>query len=80
MARPEWAEKIQRLRDRMRLSQTELARALGVSAMAISRWERAVNEPPAEGYIRLGKLAGDPDCWFFWQRAGLTKADLKRVL
>ena len=80
MARPDWAERIQKLRLRLRLSQTELAAKLGVSAMAISRWERAINEPPAEAYITLGKLARDPECWVFWQRAGLTKADIKRVL
>lgn len=80
MARPEWAEKIQKLRLRLRLSQSELAAKLDVSAMAVSRWERAINEPPAQAYITLGKLAGDVECWFFWQRAGLSKADLKRVL
>ena len=48
--------------------------------MAVSRWERGVNEPPADCYIRLGILAGNPDCWFFWQRAGLHKSDVKRVL
>ncbi|HLK34794.1 MAG TPA: helix-turn-helix transcriptional regulator [Terriglobales bacterium] len=80
MARPEWAERIQKLRVRLQLSQTDLAAKLGVSAMAVSRWERGINEPPAQAYIQLGKLAGDPECWFFWQRAGLSKADLKRVL
>jgi transcriptional regulator with XRE-family HTH domain len=80
LARPEWAEKLQKLRARLQLSQTELANKLKVSAMAVSRWERAINEPPAEAYIQLGKLAGDPDCWYFWQRAGLSKADIRRAL
>jgi len=80
LARPDWAEKILILRNRLRFSQGDLASRLNVSAMAVSRWERAINEPPAEAYIELGKMAGDPDCWFFWQRAGLSKADLKRVL
>jgi DNA-binding transcriptional regulator YiaG len=80
LARPEWAERILKLRVQLGLSQTEFARRLDVSAMAISRWERAINEPPAEAYIVLGKMAGDHECWFFWQRAGLSKADLKRVL
>jgi SOS-response transcriptional repressor LexA len=48
--------------------------------MAVSRWERGEAQPPADGYIRLGKLAGDPLCWFFWSRAGLTTADIVRVL
>lgn len=80
LAKPEWALKIERLRNRLGLSQTALARKLNVSAMAISRWERGVNEPSANCYIHLGKLAGRSECWFFWERAGLAKADVKRAL
>jgi transcriptional regulator with XRE-family HTH domain len=80
LARPDWAIRTEKLRERLHLNQTELARLLGVSAMAISRWERGINEPPAAAYIRLGKLAGNPDCWFFWERAGLNKSDVKRAL
>lgn len=50
-ARPAWAEKIHALRIRFNLSQGDLAQKLNVSAMAVSRWERAINEPPAEAYI-----------------------------
>jgi DNA-binding transcriptional regulator YiaG len=80
LARPEWATRVEKLRERLQLTQMELARLLDVSAMAISRWERGINEPPAAAHIRLGKLAGSPDCWFFWERAGLSKSDIKRVL
>jgi transcriptional regulator with XRE-family HTH domain len=78
--RPDWATRVERLRDRLQLSQTELARKLHVSAMAISRWERGVNEPPSHSYIALGKLAGIDGCWYFWERAGITKADVRRML
>ena len=80
LARPEWATRIEKLRDRFGSSQTEFAKKLDVSAMAVSRWERGVNEPPANGYIALGKLAGRDGCWFFWERAGITKSDVRRVL
>jgi len=80
LARPDWATRIERLREKLGLTQTQLAQQLGVSAMAISRWERGINEPPAEGYIQLGKLAGGGDCWFFWERAGISKSDVRRVL
>jgi hypothetical protein len=55
---------------------------LGSSAMAVSRWERgqAEAEPTAAGYIRLGNLAVDPLCWYFWGRAGLNTSDVMRVL
>ena len=79
MARPQWATRIEKLRAALGMSQTELADKLGVSAMAVSRWERGINEPSAAGYIQLGKLAGlgNSECWFFWARAGLNKSDLR---
>lgn len=80
LARPEWAVRIERLREGLHLNQAGLARLLNVSPMAVSRWERAVNEPEATYYIHMGTLAGDPDCWYFWQRAGLPPSDLKRAL
>ncbi|MGE0406848.1 MAG: helix-turn-helix domain-containing protein [Candidatus Korobacteraceae bacterium] len=80
LARPEWATRTEKLRERLELTQTEFAGLLNVSAMAISRWERGINEPPAGAYIQLGKLAGNSDCWFFWERAGLSKSDVKRAL
>ena len=48
--------------------------------MAISRWERGKIEPSATAYLRLGKLMGGPLSWFFWDRAGLSTADVMRVL
>jgi SOS-response transcriptional repressor LexA len=48
--------------------------------MGVSRWERGAQEPPSHNYIELGNLAGDPDCWFFWEHAGLRSEDLMRVL
>ena len=80
LARPEWAVQIERLRERLHLNQAGLARLLNVSPMAVSRWERAVNEPEAAYYIHMGTLSGDPDCWYFWQRAGLPASDIKRAL
>ncbi len=62
----------------MGLNQTDFARRLNVSAMAVSRWERGINEPPAECYIQMGKIAGAPDCWYFWECVGLTRADINR--
>jgi hypothetical protein len=39
-----------------------------------------VAEPTGETYIRLGNLADDSLCWFFWKRAGLRLSDVMRVL
>ena len=77
---PEWSQKIAIFRHALKLSQSEFAKRLGASAMAVSRWERAIQEVPANIYIQLGNLAGDPLCWYFWGCAGLRTADVMRVL
>ncbi len=78
--RPAWSLKIEHLRHARKLNQAEFGAQLGLSAMAVSRWERGVAEPHGEVYVRLGNLAGDPLCWFFWKLAGLRLSDVTRVL
>jgi DNA-binding XRE family transcriptional regulator len=76
---PDWAIAILNLRKRLGYSQTGLGSRLHYSAMAVSRWETGKQEPTSQCYIQLGNLAGQPDCWFFWGRAGLKTADLKHI-
>jgi transcriptional regulator with XRE-family HTH domain len=76
----EWSRKILAFRKARKLTQDALAKRLNTSAMNVYRWERGQAEPAADAYIRLGHLAGDPLCWFFWQRAGLSTSDLMRIL
>jgi DNA-binding transcriptional regulator YiaG len=77
---PRWAVLIKRLRRRLGLSQAGLAKQLQCSSMSISRWERGINEPPAHCYVQLGKLAGKPDCWLFWERVNLSKDYVQSLL
>ena len=79
-AKLEWAKRIIALRRRLQMSQSELGQQMNASAMAVSRWERGVQEPPANIYVQLGNITGDPECWYFWGRAGLSSDDLMRVL
>ena len=79
LARPEWTIGIERLRESLGISQAELARRLHVSPMAVSRWERGINEPTSSVYIELGKMAGAPQCWYFWELAGLTREDILKA-
>lgn len=76
---PDWAKAILELRKRLGLSQTELGSRLHYSAMAVSRWETGKQEPTSLCYIHLGNLAGEPDCWVFWGRAGLNSSDLRHI-
>ncbi len=80
LAKPTWASRIEKLRARLNLSQTEFANRLGVSAMAVSRWERGINEPPSKCYVTLGKMSGPEECWFYWERIGITKRDVAKVI
>ena len=75
----EFSVRLVELRSRLKLSQTELGRTLGASAMAVSRWERG-QTPPAGVLIQLGILGQRTDCWFFWGLAGLTSHDIMRVM
>jgi SOS-response transcriptional repressor LexA/DNA-binding transcriptional regulator YiaG len=77
---PEWARCIVRLRTGLALNQVAFGNVFHCSAMAVSRWERGVSEPPSHVYVEMGNLAGDPLCWYFWSRAGLRKEDLLRVM
>jgi len=77
---PESSQKIASFRNALKLSQSEFAKRLGSSAMAVSRWERGIQAVPANIYIQLGNLAGDPLCWYFWGCAGLRTVDVMRVL
>jgi phage repressor protein C with HTH and peptisase S24 domain len=79
-AKAEWAVRITALRSHLGISQSDLGKRLNASAMAVSRWERGTQEPPANVYIQLGNITGDPECWYFWGRAGLHSQDLMRVL
>jgi phage repressor protein C with HTH and peptisase S24 domain len=75
-----WSSDIETFRHSLKLNQQEFGAQLGTTAMSVSRWERGEAEPPAEAYIRMGNIAGDPRCWSFWERAGLSISDVKRVL
>ena len=78
--KPQWSVKILELREHLGLNQTDFGHKLESSAMAVSRWERGAQEPPSHSYIEIGNVAGDPLCWYFWERAGLRSDDLMRVM
>jgi SOS-response transcriptional repressor LexA len=48
--------------------------------MAVSRWETGKQEPTSRCFIQLGNMAGQPECWLFWARAGLKSSDLRHML
>ena len=53
----EFSEKIRYVRERLNISQEDLARALNVSFATINRWENAKNKP-----VRMARVAFDEFC------------------
>lgn len=51
------AELLRTLRERLNLSQTDLAKALGVSLNTVWVWERGEREPSASHIEELARLA-----------------------
>ncbi len=80
MALKTWAVQVKKLRSSLHLSQGELARALGVTPIAVSQWERGRKEPSTDRYIQMAKMVLPPDCWFFFEKAGLHRSDIYRLL
>ena len=76
---PEWSGAIFSLRRRLGLSQSNFGSRLHYSAMAVSRWETGKQEPTSRCFIQLGNMAGQPECWLFWARAGLKSSDLRQM-
>jgi SOS-response transcriptional repressor LexA len=76
---PDWSNAILDLRRSMGLSQSQFGSRLHYSAMAVSRWETGKQEPTSRCFIELGNIAGPPQCWMFWARAGLKSADIRQM-
>ncbi len=74
------AKRIKALRLHLKHSRAVLAKELGVSQEEVTRWESGNEQPSPNLYIQLGNIAGEPSCWYFWERAGLYSGEFMRVL
>lgn len=74
---PHYPALIERLRRELSITQTSLAQRLKVSAMSVSRWERGVQEPSSQIFVKLGTLASDEMRWQFWEMAGLQRTHVE---
>lgn len=60
------AERIKEVRtERLGLTQRELAEALGIDQVNVSRWERGIAEPRLKHLREIALLAELPLAWFF---------------
>ena len=59
------------------LTQAGFAELLHVAQPMVSAWEAGRELPSsADLWIKFGELAGYPDCYWFWERAGLNRQKL----
>jgi plasmid maintenance system antidote protein VapI len=77
-----WQEKAVRARKNRpeSLNQEAFARMLGLSTSEVRRWEQGTRAPTEGQAILLGKVTGPPDCWFWWELAGLSRREIERAL
>ncbi|HTV54150.1 MAG TPA: XRE family transcriptional regulator [Terriglobia bacterium] len=73
-------ERVKRLRDRLGLTQRELADRIGIAQQSVQKIESGRTQPASMTLIALGNIAGDPDCWFFWERGGVDIDVMDREL
>lgn len=76
---PQWSKDIKSLRSSLKVSQSEFGKSLRSSAMAVSRWERGQQPPPAECYLAMAKIAGPSFGWRFWSLVGISEDDVERM-
>jgi transcriptional regulator with XRE-family HTH domain len=79
VAKPEWADRIAALRKYLGLLQTQFAELFGVTQAAVSQWENGHREPSGDNYLRMGNLADEANCIWFWQRAGVDVDRIERL-
>ena len=73
-------DKLRALRESLGWTQTALAARLKLTTPHIQHFERGRRRPPGETLIAIGKLAGAPECWYWWGLAGLTREDVLKAL
>jgi len=59
------------------MTQKQLAEALGISQVAVSRWEKGVDRPSGQALIALGRLAPDSEKHWWFEQGGVKPHDLR---
>lgn len=76
----EFAERVERIRRTLGMSQEALAEEFGISRPRVSEWESGKVEPSAEVLLKLADIAPElGDKLWFWEQAGIDKEQLLRT-
>lgn len=77
---PDWAQRILALRKELHENQVEFAERFKVTQTTVSYWERGRKQPSVRNYIRMGNLAEQPACYWFWKQAGVDVDRIRLLL
>ena len=75
-----WVEPIKALRQSGGLSQEGFGRSIGVTWKIVADWEQGRKEPGPGSYIQMARMAVSPQCSFFFEKAGLNRSDMYRLM
>lgn len=67
-------EKIRQLRENSKMSQKTLAKHLGISDRAVSKWETGLSRPTADNMVALSQIFNVPVEYFFTRSYSVSKA------
>jgi transcriptional regulator with XRE-family HTH domain len=73
-------EQLLALRQRLGLTNSQLAGLIGTTEDQVRHYIKGRRMPKGKELIALGKLAGPPECWFWWGLVGLQKEDALKAL
>jgi transcriptional regulator with XRE-family HTH domain len=77
---PVWSRHIKALRQSLQMSQQDFAAMLNISAMTVSRWESGKAPPSPAHYLEMGRIAREPERWYFWNLAGIRREDFREIV
>ena len=78
--KPVVGQRIEELRRRLELTQRVLAGTLSITETHLRNLITGRRELQSEHAAKLGNLAGPPDCWFWWELAGLDLKVLQHAI
>jgi len=67
------------LRKELGESQATFAKRFNVTQTTVSYWESGRKEPSVKNYIRMGNVAEQTSCYWFWKKGGVD-VDRMRIL
>jgi transcriptional regulator with XRE-family HTH domain len=76
----DWPQRVIALRKQLGENQVKFGKRFEVTQTTVSYWESGRKEPSAKNYVRMGNLADQPGCYWFWKKAGVDVDRMRTML